>query len=263
MESLQKHFGLSGKGAVVTGAARGIGRAIAETLVDCGAAVVIVDRDAEGAASVATAIRANGGTAHSLQMDVADESSITEGIAAAAKLLGSVDILVNNAAMIGMMSIEQQTMAFWDRMQAVNVRGVFLCTRAAASLMQAQGGGGRIINISSFAALHPSMDGAASYCASKGAVNAMTRAIAYDLAPHEITVNAIMPHAISHPGAIMQFEEHGIPFPGGPSLDSSRYRLSHVGVPADIAGMAAFLAGPSACYITGQAFLLDGGFSIS
>lgn len=263
MRGIDAYFGLSGKGAIVTGAARGIGRAIAETLAACGAEVIVSDRDADDSKRVADAIISAGGKAHGLKIDVADQVSVRDGMAAAADLLGSLDILVNNAGMIGMMPIDENSVDFWDRMQAVNVRGVFLCAREAAKRMKAQGKGGRIINISSLAALHPAMDGAAAYCASKGAVNAMTRSLAYDLAPDNITVNAVMPHAIAHASVMEQFKEHGIEVPGGPSLDPSRYRLAHQGTPEDVAAMVAFLAGPSTSYITGQGFLLDGGFIVS
>src|SRR6185369_11020497 len=187
-------FGLSGQRAVVTGAARGLGRGIAELLAGLGASVIVADRDEAGSRETVRAIETKGGVADSVPVDLLDEASVVDMIDEAAARLGGIDILVNNAAMIGMKPLPNTDSAFWDRMQDVNVRGTFLCAREAARVMRAGGRGGRIINISSAAAVHPTMDGAAAYCASKGAVNALSRSLAFDLGPEGILVNVVMPH---------------------------------------------------------------------
>lgn len=263
MSIAEKTFGLAGQRAIVTGAARGIGRGIAQLLAGLGAAVVVADRDPEGSATTIGNIRADGGTAHFVQVDLLDEASITAMVGSARDLLGGIDILVNNAAMIGMLPIDENTTAFWDRMQDVNVRGTFLCMREVIREMRAAGKGGRIVNISSLAAVHPAMDGAAAYCASKGAVNAMSRSAALDCGPDGIRINVVMPHAIGHEDVEKQFEEHGIKSFGGPSLDPARYPLGQTGAVDDISPMVALLVGPGGSYITGQAFSLDGGFPLT
>jgi NAD(P)-dependent dehydrogenase (short-subunit alcohol dehydrogenase family) len=148
-------------------------------------------------------------------------------------------------------------------MQAVNVRGVYLCLRAAVSRMRLAGKGGRIVNISSVASVHPAMRDGAAYCASKGAVNALTRSAALDCGPDGIRINAILPQAIGHEHAASQFEEHHITIPDGPSLKPERFPLGTRGEPRDIATMATFLAGPGASFISGQTFTVDGGFLVS
>jgi NAD(P)-dependent dehydrogenase (short-subunit alcohol dehydrogenase family) len=255
-------FGLRGRRAIVTGAARGLGRGIAGLLAGLGARVALADRDEAGSRETLRTIEAAGGTGHVVPLDLLDEASIVAMIDAAAEQLGGIDILVNNAAMIGMKPLAEMDSAFWDRMQDVNVRGTFLCAREAARVMRA-GGGGRIINISSAAALHPTMDGAAAYCASKGAVNALSRSLALDLAADGILVNVVMPHAIAHPGAIEQFREHRLPEPSGPSLDPARFAVSRTGTVEDVTPLVAMLAGRGGNYITGQAFAVEGGFLLT
>jgi len=263
MSVADKTFGLVGQRAIVTGGARGIGRGIAELLAGLGAMVVVADRDKEGSSVTISNIRDAGGTAFFVKLDLLDEASIAAMVTDARDLLGGIDILINNAAMIGMLPIEENKTDFWDRMQGVNVRGTFLCMREVIREMRAAATGGRIVNISSMAALHPSLDGAAAYCASKGAVNAMSRSAALDCGPNNICINVVMPHAIGHPDASKQFEEHGIASFSGPSLDPSRYPLGRAGTVDDISPMVALLVGPGGSYITGQAFSLDGGFPLS
>ena len=265
MQSLQAYFGLDGKTALVTGAARGIGEAVAETLAGCGATVVVSDRDGAGCQTVANAINAGGGRAFALELDISDQKKIEQGFAKAKeKLSGRLDILVNNAGMIGVLPLFDDRMEIWDRMYAVNVRRTFLCAREGAAIMRKAGKGGRIINISSSAAIRPVLDGIAPYSSSKGAINTMTQGLAYDLAPDNITINVVMPHAIRHSTDSVQYDENKTPVAGGAAINSERYRLpGGQGGPQDIASLVAFLAGPGGAYISGQQLLVDGGHMLT
>jgi len=265
MHSLETYFGLAGKTALVTGAARGIGRAVAETLAGCGAGVVVSDINAEGCEEAAAAIRAAGGTAHGVAMDIGDEASIKAGFAKAAELLGGkIDILVNNAGLMCVIPLfDEDRMDLWDRTHKVNVRGTYLCAREGAKLMVANGQGGRIINISSTSAVRPVLDGVSPYSSSKGAVSTFSQSLCYELAPHGINVNVIMPHSIMHADIMKQYEENNTPVTGGQAVDPGRYRLPHQGNPQDIASLVAFLAGPGGVYISGQQIAVDGGYLLT
>lgn len=265
MKSPQDYFGLDGQRAMVTGAGRGIGQTVAETLAGCGATVIVSDRDRDGCEKVAAAINEAGGTAHAVEMDISEQMQIETAFAKVAELLsGRLDIMVNNAGMIGVLPLFDDRMEIWDRMYAVNTRGTFLCCREAARLMRQTGKGGRIINVSSSSAIRPVLDGIAPYSSSKGAVNTMTQGLAYDLAPHNITVNSIMPHAIRHATDSAQYEENKTPVSAGAAIDAKRYRLPMgQGEPQDIASLVAFLAGPGGRFISGQQLLVDGGYMIT
>ena len=263
---LEQTFGLAGKKAIVTGAARGIGQTTAEMLAGCGAAVVVADELKGGGQAVAAAISKTGATAHFVHVDVSDEASVVHLFNQTERLLGGVDILVNNAAMIGMWPLLEMPLESWDRMQAVNVRGTYLCLREAVKRMRAAGRGGRIINMSSAASVHPVIHGSAAYSASKGAVNALTRSAAFDCGPDNILINAILPNAISHEHQATQIMEQirelHLPMPTGPSSDPRRFPVGRSGHTREIASMVTFLAGPGASFITGQTFTIDGGFSV-
>ena len=264
LETLHTYFGLHGKTAMITGAARGIGRSIAETLAGCGAAVVVSDLNEAGCQQVAKAINDAGGTAYALEMDIGDQLKIEEAFAKAEQILsGRLDILVNNAGMMSVMPLFDDRIEIWDRTYAVNIRGTFLCSREAARIMKKVGQGGRIINISSSSAVRPVLDGIAPYSSSKGAVNTMTQGLAYDLAPDNITVNAVMPHSIMHPDVTKQYEENKLTVTGGAAMDEKRYRMPRQGELQDIASLVAFLAGPGAGYITGQLIAADGGYLVT
>jgi 3-oxoacyl-[acyl-carrier protein] reductase len=182
---------LDGRLAVVTGAATGLGRAIALLYAEEGADVGIVDRNGEGALSVARAIEAQGRRAAAARADVGDEAEVERAFARLREALGAVDILVNNAGIATVSRLEDMATALWDEMLRVNLRSVFLCTRAVLPAMRARRWG-RIINISSQLA-HKGGEGMAHYAAAKAGILGLTRSLAHEVTADNIAVNAICP----------------------------------------------------------------------
>jgi NAD(P)-dependent dehydrogenase (short-subunit alcohol dehydrogenase family) len=234
---------LEGKVAIVTGAGSGIGRGIAERFAQEGAQVVVNDVDGAAAAEVANAIGALAITA-----DVSSAADVERLFAQTIEQLGGVHALVNNA---GLIDVERHFLdadeAWWDRVLAVNLKGQFLCAHRAAQWM-ARNGGGAIVNLSSGGA-RAAHRGMVAYDASKGGVEAMTRAMALDLGPYGIRVNAIAPGSIDVRGFTPEeAAEKGETIP-----------LGRVGLPEDIAGPAVFLVSDDARYVSGVALSVDGG----
>jgi NAD(P)-dependent dehydrogenase (short-subunit alcohol dehydrogenase family) len=234
---------LTGRTVLVTGAGSGIGRGIAERFAQEGARVVVNDVDAEAAARTAAAIGAL-----AVPADVSSSPDVERLFATAISELGGVHVLVNNA---GLIDVERHFLeadeAWWDRVISVNLKGQFLCAHRAAQWM-ARNGGGAIVNLSSGGA-RAAHRGMVAYDASKGGVEAMTRAMALDLGPYGIRVNAIAPGSIDVRGFTPEeAAEKGETIP-----------LGRVGTPEDIAGPAVFLASDDARYVTGVALSVDGG----
>jgi NAD(P)-dependent dehydrogenase (short-subunit alcohol dehydrogenase family) len=247
-------YDLSGKVAVVTGGAEGIGAEIARHLAAAGAAVLIADRNEEGARATAEAIAGAGGKARAQCFDATDETSIVAVFQGVVDAFGRLDIVVNNAGVQNRAYLLDSDTALWDLVQQVNARGTFICVREAAKIMRPAGRGGRIVNISSTGSVHPIMPGLAAYNSSKSAVNALTRSAALELGGDGITVNAIFPGGVATEGAA---RTPGSPV-GGRALAPP---ILPRGVEKrDIAAMALFLASPQAEAITGQAFVVDAGF---
>ena len=251
---LDELFGLAGKVALVTGGAAGIGRGIARALAVAGATVAVADLDERGAEDVA---RTLGGRAIGLRADVSDEGAVQGLVDSVCDRLGALDVLVNNAGIYPATPISETTVAEWDRVMAVNLRGPMLCTREAARVMRAQGSGGAIVNLSSMAGFHPCFPGMAQYCASKGGVVMLTRSAALELAPDGIRVNAVCPGGVETEGTRENLES------GLRDVLTPRIPLGRVAVPEDIAGAVVFLAGPAARYVTGTTLVVDGGYLIS
>ena len=245
---------LDGKVAVVTGASRGIGRAIALALAGDGAAVVVNYRErADAANGVVAEAQGLGGKALAVQADVRDAGQVKALFAKAKGEWGGVDILVNNAGVmrdnyLAFMSEEQ-----WDEVVDTSLKAAFLCTKAASRLMTRRKWG-RIVNISSDAALLGDMQ-RANYCAAKAGLLGLTRATARELAPHGITANAIAP------GIIDTDLTHDMPDARRDAL-VGLIPLGRFGEPADVAALAAFLASDAARYITGQVLCVDGGLNL-
>jgi 3-oxoacyl-[acyl-carrier protein] reductase len=239
---------LSGKVAIVTGSAHGIGQAIAQRFGAEGATVVVADVNADGARAVAEGINAAGGTAIAIPTDVSSKDAIDHLYDETLRQFGTVDIVVNSA---GLVDTERHFLlgdeAWWDKIHAVNLKGTFLSGLRAANYM-ARHGGGAIINVSSGGATRAHR-GNAAYDATKGGIEALTRAMAVDLGPYGVRVNALIPGSVNTSDMPPETKaERGRAIPMG-----------RVGEPEDMTGAVVFLASDDAAYVTGQMLAVDGG----
>jgi len=254
---------LQGKNAVVTGAGRGIGRAIALQLAEAGARVAAADIDPDNADDTSAAIQESAGESLSIHADVGDLSAIDRMILEARNAFGRIDVIVNNAGVTRFLDVMDVEEADWDRIHRVNAKGVFFCMQRAAREMIDQGDGGRIINIASIAGKGYAGTSNAAYAASKGAVISMTMIAAHQLGRHDINVNAICPGVtmtdLSITNMRQRAERSGVRVDEMRQTRDSRIPIGRANEPEDIADMARFLAGPGARNITGQAFNVDGG----
>ncbi len=257
---------LQGKVAIVTGGAQGIGRGIVETLSAAGAQVVIADRNQAEAAAVAAALERHGRHALVVEVDVADEPSVRAMIQRVVDQLKRIDILVNNAGVFPMSTLRELDVAIWDHTLGVNLRGAYLCTRCAAEHMIASRVGGRIINISTINTARTYV-GMAHYDASKGGLNALTKAAALEYAPFGITVNAVAPGGVRTPGSLpvrRHFgQQMGVEVVEAVDTEfAKRIPLGRWAEPEDIGRAVWFLASRAADYITGQVLYVDGGMGL-
>ena len=250
---------LEGKSAIVTGSARGIGRAFAEAYVREGATVAIADINLEAAEKTASEI---GPAAYAVRLDVTDQASIDAAIAAVENKAGGLDILINNAALFDAAPIVEISRASYDRLFAVNVAGTLFMLQAAAKSMIARGKGGRIINMASQAGRRgEALVGV--YCATKAAVISLTQSAGLDLIRHRINVNAIAPGVVDgehwdHVDSLFARYENR-PLGEKKKLVGEGVPYGRMGRAEDLTGMAVFLASREAEYIVAQTYNVDGG----
>ncbi|QOR71060.1 SDR family oxidoreductase [Ruania alkalisoli] len=247
---------LTGKTAIVTGGAGGIGSATARAFAAAGAQVAVVDLDGEAAQAVADAIVADGGRALAIEADVSDEAAVTALVDRVQVELGGIDVLFNNAGIIRRTTATELDADTWDLVMAVNVRSIFLLCKYVVPVMAAAGGGS-IVNTGSGWGLKGG-GRALSYCASKGAVVNMTRALAIDHGPQGIRVNSINPGDVDTgmlPDEARQLGQDPAEF----LAESVDRPLGRMGQPEEIAAAVVWLASDAASYVTGAALVADGG----
>jgi len=243
---------LENKVAIVTGAGQGIGQGIARALAQEKCQVVVSDINQAGGEKVAAELKRLGVKAIAVQCDVSKKSEVEALFQQTFKEFGRLDILVNNAGIFPFVPFAKMQEADWDKVIDVNLKSVFLCSQAALKIMSE---GGRIINVSSIAAF-VGFAGLVHYCASKGGINGLIRALALEVAPKKITVNAVAPGVIDTPGTSQVSSAESI------KQTIAMIPLARMGRPEDIAEAVVFLASAKAGYITGQTIIVDGGWTL-
>lgn len=261
-----KLLNLSGKTAIVTGAV-GIGYGISYRLAEAGVKVLIASRSAEQVKATVDALTEKGFTVKGSVVDVSKEDDVKRMVQEAVSDFGSVDILVNNAGIYPSIPVHKMTLQDFESVLSVNLKGVFLCTKYVSEQMIAQGRGGKIINVTSIDALHPSSIGLAHYDASKHGVWGFTKNVALELAVHKIWVNAIAPGGIVTPG--VQKLQQASPVPQGVDMTKmmesfmAKIPMHRMGEPDEIGKVALFLASDMSSYMTGTQVVVDGGVLLS
>lgn len=246
-------FSLQSKVALVTGGAVNIGRGIVGGLAQAGAKVAIgYQSHAEEAVALAESL---GDNAMAVSLDVGSEASMTSAVAEVLEHFGQLDILVNNAGIFSLSPQRELPAEEWDRIFRVNIRGLFLMTKAATPAL-AQAESGSVINIASINGFHPGFGNTAHYDASKGAVVAYTRSLAAELAPEKIRVNGIAPGLVEAPWLRSEYAELA-------TMVEERTPLKKLTTKEEIAYLAVFLASPASQQVTGQTVIIDGGYLLT
>jgi len=264
---VNKLLDLTGKTAIVTGGALGIGFGVVKRLAEAGANVVIANRTAEEGEKAAADLSSKGLKVKAIKTDVSVEEDVKNLVKETVTAFGEVDILVNNAGIYPCIPCMQMGTEDFDKVIAVNLKGVFLTTKYVSEQMIAQGKGGKIINVTSIDAVHPSMVGLSAYDASKHAVWGFTKNTALELSQHKIWVNAIAPGGINTPGAT-KIQSGSQPQQGVDATKATETFLSMIpmhrmGEPDDIGKVALFLASNMSSYMTGSQIIVDGGYLLT
>ena len=265
-----KLLDLTGKTAIVTGGAMGIGRGIVERLAEAGANVVIADFDLESANKTVEELTAKRYSLYAVKADVSSETDVQNMVKATVEKFGGVDILVNNAGIYPSVPLSKMAKEDFEKVIAVNLRGVFLCVEEVSDQMITQGKSGKIINITSIDALHPSMIGLSAYDASKHGVWGFTKNVALELAEHKIWVNAVAPGGIATPGVakMNQPKEGQAPAPQVNQEEMIKAFMAKIpmhrfGESDEIGKVVLFLASDMSSFMTGSQIVVDGGALLS
>lgn len=240
---------LRGKTAIITGAGPNIGREIAQSFASAGARVACNDIDGDAVAAAVRAVEDAGGSALAVPGDITDEAQAEAVVGRTCEAWGGVDVLVNNAAVTAPLGLLETSLDVWLHVLAVNLTGTFLMSKAVAAQMVAQGRGGAIVNVASTSG-HRGRAGAAAYCASKGGVLNLTRAMANDLAPHGIRVNSVSPTKTGISVGALETAE---------TRFHAEIPLGRLGEPVEQARAIVFLASDAASFCTGVDLRVDGG----
>ncbi|MDS1117012.1 SDR family oxidoreductase [Gordonia westfalica] len=244
------------KTAIVTGAARGIGAAVAKRLADDGLAVAVLDLDADACADTVKAITDKGGKAIAVGANVADEASVQAAVEKVANELGAPTVVVNNAGITRDNLLFKMTVDDWDAVMAVHLRGAFNVTKAAQKYM-VDAGWGRVVNLSSTSAL--GNRGQVNYSAAKAGMQGFTKTLAIELGKFGVTANAIAPGFIETEMTAATAERIGVPFEDFKKASAAQIPVNRVGVPEDIAHTASFFISEGAGFVSGQVVYVAGG----
>lgn len=254
--SIRELFDLSGKVAIITGGAAGIGFGCAKRLAEAGAAVVIAEINPEMGKESAQELASAGYKAEFVKCDVTQESDVANVVNTAVKTFGGLDIMVNNAGIYPAKPITEMDVETWDRVMNVNIKGVFFGCLKASQQMVKQGHGGSIINTASVSAFHPTLD-LSAYDASKGGVKMLTRTLALELAQYKIRVNSVSPGIIHTYGvSAPEFVEYNM-------RRLHRVPWGVMGTPDDVGKVVLFLASEASCYMTGSDVVVDAGWTLT
>jgi 2-deoxy-D-gluconate 3-dehydrogenase len=265
-QSIVQLFDLTGKAAIVTGGAMGLGQAIAIRLAQAGASVMITDIDIEAASQTVEEIKRNGGKALAVYADAASIADARKAVQTIVDAFGRLDILVNNAGVFSFTPALQMSEETWDRTLNINLKGIFFYSQVAAQQMIKEGHGGKIVNMASMDGLHPTRLELSHYNASKGGVITLTKALARELAAHNILVNAVAPGPIMTPGSwslTAVLRDRGEPLEQLTNDFMVRLPVPRLGEPDDVAKVVLFLVSAAADYMAGSLVLVDGGYLLS
>ncbi|MBA9027944.1 MULTISPECIES: SDR family NAD(P)-dependent oxidoreductase [Bacillaceae] len=252
----QKLFSLKDKTALVTGGARGLGKAMAEALAQAGANIVIADMELASAQQTAKELASFGGKTLGLQVDVTSEEQVKAMVEQIVGEFNELNILINNAGICQKITVEEQSLEDWKKTMDVNVNGVFLVSKYSGKQMKLQGGGS-IINIASMSSFIANTEAQCAYNASKAAVDMMTKCMASEWAGNNIRVNAIAP------GYMKTEMTKPIFAPGGELAHVlDLVPLKRLGEPHELGGLAIYLASDASTFATGSTFIVDGGYTI-